>query len=80
MSNQNNQILKNTNAQSSLARSQTKCAFLGLDEINKKDNEFVGKLFNTLLACNDYKKEKDFINLRDLKNQINEEVNSTISQ
>lgn len=73
-------ILKNTNAQSSLARSQTKCAFLGLDEINKNENEFVGKLFNTLLACNDYKREKDFINLRDLKSQINEEVNSTISQ
>ncbi len=74
------EILKNTNAQSSLARSQTKCALLGLEEISKKNNEFVEKLFNTLLLCNDYKREKEFINLRELKSQIQEEVNSNLSQ
>lgn len=74
------EILKNSNAQSSLARSQTKCALLGLEEINKKNNEFVGKLFNTLLLCSDYKREKEFINLRDLKSHIQEEVNSNLSQ
>jgi len=74
------EILKNSNAQSSLARSQTKCALLGVDELSKKHNEFVEKLFTTLLHCNDYKREKDFINLRDLKSQIQEEVNSPISQ
>jgi enoyl-CoA hydratase/carnithine racemase len=66
------EILVQINLQSSVARAQMKCAMLGLDEINHNENQFVEKLLNSLLLTNDYKKESDFINLRELKEKLSE--------
>lgn len=66
-------VLKNINQQASVARVQTKCAHIGLVDETKKAQEFMQKLLNATLEANDYKKEKEFISLREYKGEKFEE-------
>ena len=70
------QILNNVAQQSNMARAQTKCALIGLTEEDNKDHDFINKIFKALLSTSDYKKEAEFINLRVLKENLqNAEMN-----
>jgi enoyl-CoA hydratase/carnithine racemase len=69
-------ILMNINKQSCIARSQTKCALnLHLSESNQSEL-CVEKLLKATLFTDDYKKEKEFTNLRNIKLDLSANQNN----
>jgi enoyl-CoA hydratase/carnithine racemase len=69
-------ILMNINKQSCIARSQTKCALnLHITEANQSEI-CVEKLLKATLFTDDYKKEKDFTNLRNIKLDLSTNQNN----